>query len=917
MINNILISKETRKRLHRDTVYLGVSGENLQEIFIFNLDEDIVGQGIIEIEFEDSTKGFIEIERTERGYELPVKSSLLTQSGKVKMQLRIVQSGQEVFKSEIMEFIVKKAINATETIPEQYPSWIDNLEALKSSLEKAEEERVSNEKERISNEDSRIANETKRQTYYTDMKQKVANGEFNGATYMPNVDKDGNITWTNDKGLENPSTQNIRGPQGIQGPQGEQGADYVLTEEDKQEIATIVEKTFEELQSAINLDVEQLKEKNTDQDTSIQKNIEDIEKINKKDTEQDTSIEELQNKVIELETENKILKNQIPEGQAEGENITLNDSAEMEFKELKVSGNSWQETRSGKNLYLADRKTFTEQGVTITNNGDGTYTVNGTTIVSNDYWLKAFESICFDSLIPICELEEGENVSITLEVISGNVEFVTAVNNFSLAGKLSGTNKQNITYQSINNIMTAKKVSWQFTAKENTVLTNAQFYIGKGNIFTDFKFRIQVELGTVATDYEPYGAMPSPEFPSEIKNVTGSANITICNENFCPDIEKWTLKNGAYIDNDYIVLPEETSYAEMLFPIKYMEKYIIKGIFNVTDISSSPNIFIDLYYLDVNLSKIGNNGMAKIISFANIDNEISNILPYSGTLLEEIKYIKLHIRRHSTYAPKEYKFKNIMISENDIAYKPHQSQTFNFPLSEGQRLCRRNEYEYDYLSDEGIVNVLEQIDDTGTKTIEESFVAREIPLVISYTEEQQIVYNQIKKATSYKNITHIFSTDEISPIFEVTYKKDLETIVETTEGGTADSVDWSNVQNKPTKLSEFTNDSGYQTSTQVESAITAKGYQTANQVSTAISNAIANIQGISYSIVETLPTTGEAGVIYLISNSVTNPNSYEEYIWITDNFEKIGTTEVDLTGYIKESDLVAITNEEIDPIVDS
>ena len=40
-----------------------------------------------------------------------------------------------------------------------------------------------------------------------------------------------------------------------------------------------------------------------------------------------------------------------------------------------------------------------------------------------------------------------------------------------------------------------------------------------------------------------------------------------------------------------------------------------------------------------------------------------------------------------------------------------------------------------------------------------------------------------------------------------------------TGGGTADSVDWSNVQNKPTKLSEFQNDSGFQTASEVQSAI--------------------------------------------------------------------------------------------------
>ena len=127
-------------------------------------------------------------------------------------------------------------------------------------------------------------------------------------------------------------------------------------------------------------------------------------------------------------------------------------------------------------------------------------------------------------------------------------------------------------------------------------------------------------------------------------------------------------------------------------------------------------------------------------------------------------------------------------------------------------------------------------------------------------------------------------------------------VLSATGGGTADSVDWSNVQNKPANVSEFTNDSGY---------------QTANDVNTLITNAIADIQGIEYSIVTQLPSTGEAGVIYLISNSGSNPNSYDEYIYVNSKFEKIGTTDVDLSGYVQDTDLVAITNEEIDTIVTS
>ena len=46
---------------------------------------------------------------------------------------------------------------------------------------------------------------------------KVENGDFNGATFTPSVDAEGNISWSNDKGLDNPQTQNIKGEKGDTG----------------------------------------------------------------------------------------------------------------------------------------------------------------------------------------------------------------------------------------------------------------------------------------------------------------------------------------------------------------------------------------------------------------------------------------------------------------------------------------------------------------------------------------------------------------------------------------------------------------------------------------------------------------------------------------------------------------------------
>ena len=94
-------------------------------------------------------------------------------------------------------------------------------------------------------------------------------------------------------------------------------------------------------------------------------------------------------------------------------------------------------------------------------------------------------------------------------------------------------------------------------------------------------------------------------------------------------------------------------------------------------------------------------------------------------------------------------------------------------------------------------------------------------------------------------------------------------------------------------------------------------------VKAAVDTAIGSITGIDFQVVQTLPQTGTKGVIYLVPNSGTGQNIYDEYIWIPNasgtsgSFEKIGTTAVDLSGYVQKTEMVTITNAEIDTIVAS
>lgn len=65
-----------------------------------------------------------------------------------------------------------------------------------------------------------------------------------------------------------------------------------------------------------------------------------------------------------------------------------------------------------------------------------------------------------------------------------------------------------------------------------------------------------------------------------------------------------------------------------------------------------------------------------------------------------------------------------------------------------------------------------------------------------------------------------------------------------------------------------------------------------------VDDAISGITGVEFKVVEKLPTTGEAGVIYLVAHTHGTQDIYDEYIWVTDKFEKIGNTDIDLSGYV-------------------
>ena len=106
---------------------------------------------------------------------------------------------------------------------------------------------------------------------------------------------------------------------------------------------------------------------------------------------------------------------------------------------------------------------------------------------------------------------------------------------------------------------------------------------------------------------------------------------------------------------------------------------------------------------------------------------------------------------------------------------------------------------------------------------------------------------------------------------------------------------------------------GYQTAAQVNTLITGKGYQTSAQVQDAINESLSGITGIDIQVVESLPTTGKKGVIYLVAHAHGDKDNYDEYVWVASKsaYEKIGNTDIDLSGYVQKTDLVELTDKDL------
>lgn len=252
--------------------------------------------------------------------------------------------------------------------------------------------------------------------------------------------------------------------------------------------------------------------------TDLPKKVSDLENDENyiKDTDYQEDIDNINNNIDTLK--NEVLDT----GEASDTFIHVEDSSMSELQELSVEGVCEQETTEGKNLFDKDLfETFTNEIKTI------------------ELTLKPNTNYTMSSNLPL----NNGNASIFFKL--PNESFDSVINGITpIRPKMLLTDEKgivNIGYRNTNNALTGD-------------LKNDYFYM--------------LNEGITALDYEPYtGEQPSPnpDYPQEIKTITGNLKLTSCGKNL---FDKDNVVDGYRIGNNGLPFNDPNSVLSQYIKVK-------------------------------------------------------------------------------------------------------------------------------------------------------------------------------------------------------------------------------------------------------------------------------------------------------------------------------------------------------------
>ena len=207
--------------------------------------------------------------------------------------------------------------------------------------------------------------------------------------------------------------------------------------------------------------------------------------------------------------------------EATGEELTINNAG-RKVQKFELSGRSEQKVRSGYNLANLDADSFVKNGVTVTNNGDGSWTFNGTSSSADDLILTKNISLNHK----IYQFEDAKYLFKTI-VVSGSF---SNPDNVLVQTSAMGQDNGVDNFATLYNKLSDGVFVNIFNKKSTSHLSRFELYCGPNVTFNNYTIKILfAKTDNKELEWEQYGVSPSPDFPSEIKNVGKSYNLAYPN----------------------------------------------------------------------------------------------------------------------------------------------------------------------------------------------------------------------------------------------------------------------------------------------------------------------------------------------------------------------------------------------------
>ena len=365
-------------------------------------------------------------------------------------------------------------------------------------------------------------------------------------------------------------------------------------------------------------------------------------------TEQAQQIEQNKTDIASLKTETGSLKedisNKITKFYASSQGEThLADSDNGKIQDMMLYGKSEQKQYSGKNLVKATLESTTKNGITCTNNGDGTYTLNGTangggdTTVSFNVGHMIAKS---GKYIVVGCPKGGSSEKYNLRIGKDNIPWGTYVNSDLGNGCLI-------------NVTDNTPITLNLMIKDGYTCNNVIFkpMIVDASLYPD----------TAYDDFEPYTGgipSPSPDYPQEIKSVV-NPTVKVCGKNLLNlNSYKENVKNGITITP--IFNNEELQYLILNGTFKTAEWAVIWiGTLNPGTYTFSAQ--------NSNVKVLRNWNEQNNTFTVTDENSVYRIVTNSSNMGESVKNVKI--------------YPQLELGSTPTPYEPYHEQTVTLPYT--------------------------------------------------------------------------------------------------------------------------------------------------------------------------------------------------------------------------------------------